>query len=252
MKRTSISRVELERRLFRSVLAGLVFAGFALGTFIFIRYGPREQHLPQALRDVQVLNEKVGRKLVSLTRAGRAPFKPAPPKGKEPRINGLIGLSDDVDPDAYRMIVESGSKTIEMTVDDIEALPRTEASTDFKCVEGWTEVFQYAGVRFSDFMKLEGVGRHEDGSLYPYVGMETPDGRYYVSLDMASMMAPDTILVWEMNGGELSVENGYPVRLMIPSKYGIKSLKRIGRIFFSDTRPPDYWNRRGYDWFSGL
>jgi DMSO/TMAO reductase YedYZ molybdopterin-dependent catalytic subunit len=39
---------------------------------------------------------------------------------------------------------------------------------------------------------------------------------------------------------------------MIPIKYGIKSLKRIGSIAFSDTRPPDYWNENGYDWHAGL
>ena len=150
------------------------------------------------------------------------------------------------------MKVESGSQSLSLTIDDLEALPRSSASTDFKCVEGWTEVFQYAGVRFSDFIKFENVGRHEDGSLYPYVGLETPDGKYFVSLDIESMMHPQTILASEMNGGELAVENGFPVRLLVPNKYGIKSLKRVGRIFFSDTRPPDYWNRRGYDWFSSL
>lgn len=250
MKRHSVSRRDLQRRLATSVIAGLIFASAALGTFLAIRYGPTEGKLPVALRKVQVLNEKVGRKLVSSERA--APSKEAPPKGRQPRINGLIGLRDDVDPETYRVIVDSGSKHLELTIDEMMDLPRTEASNDFKCVEGWTEVFQYAGVRFSDFMKIEGVGLHDDGTPYPYVGMETPDGNYYVSLDMASMMSPDTVLAWEMNGAELEVENGYPLRLIVPSKYGIKNLKRIGRIFFSDERPPDYWHKRGYDWFSGL
>lgn len=249
MKSHLFTRSRLQRRLLHSVVAGFIFTTFALGTFIYIRFGPLQNRLPVALREVQKLNEKVGRKLFS--ESGRAPFKAAP-IGKAPRVNGLIGLDDDVDPQTYRIVVESGPRKIAMTVDDVEALPRTEASTDFKCIEGWTEVFQYAGVRFSDFMKAQNIGFHEDGTPYPYVGMETPDGKYYVSLDAQSMMAPDTVLVWEMNGMELAVENGYPLRLMIPSKYGIKSLKRIGRIFFSDTRPPDYWARRGYDWFSGL
>jgi DMSO/TMAO reductase YedYZ molybdopterin-dependent catalytic subunit len=244
------SAAHLRRRLMKSILAGALFFSFALGTFIAIRYGPQKDHLPVVLREVQKLNEKVGRKLVS--NPGHAPFRAAPAKGVAPRVNGLIGLADDVDTDSYRVLIESGAKKIELKMEDIEALPRTESSTDFKCVEGWTEVFQYAGLRFSDLMKAEGVGRHEDGTPYPYVGMETPDKKYYVSIDMSSMMAPDTVLAYEMNGDELAVENGYPLRLMIPSKYGIKNLKRIGRIFFSDTRPPDYWQKRGYDWFSGL
>ena len=250
MTEISVSRDQLRRRLTRSVLAGALFLVCALGTFIFIRFGPQKDRLPVALRDVQKLNEKVGRKLVS--NPGHAPFKTAPPRGKAPRVNGLIGLADDVDAETYRITVESGTKSVELKMEDIEVLPRTESTTDFKCVEGWTEVFQYAGVRFSDFMKAEGVGLHEDGTPYPYVGMETPDKKYFVSMDINSMMSPDTVLAYEMNGDELAVENGYPLRLMIPSKYGIKNLKRIGRIFFSDTRPPDYWQKRGYDWFAGL
>jgi DMSO/TMAO reductase YedYZ molybdopterin-dependent catalytic subunit len=246
-----ITRSQLRKRLAHSLVSGLIFFVFALGTFIAIRFGPHQERLPVALREVQHLNEKVGQRLVGAN-PGHAPFKAVPPAGKAPRVNGLIGLDDDVDPDSYRVVVESGSKKLELTLEQINALPRTESSTDFKCVEGWTEVFQYAGVRFSDFMKAEGVGLHEDGTPYPYVALETPDRKYFVSMDNRSMMAPDTVLAWEMNGAELAVENGYPLRLMIPSKYGIKNLKRIGRIYFSDTRPPDYWAKRGYDWFSGL
>jgi DMSO/TMAO reductase YedYZ molybdopterin-dependent catalytic subunit len=40
--------------------------------------------------------------------------------------------------------------------------------------------------------------------------------------------------------------------LIIPTKYGIKNLKRIGTLFFSNERPPDYWAELGYDYFSGL
>jgi DMSO/TMAO reductase YedYZ molybdopterin-dependent catalytic subunit len=116
-------------------------------------------------------------------------------------------------------------------------------------------------VRFSDFLQHYKLGSHlphawEDGKLpssrFLYVGLRTPDGEYYVSNDMESMLHPQTLLVYEMNGEALSNEHGAPLRLIIPVKYGIKSLKRIGQIFFSDHRPPDYWAEQGYDWFSGL
>jgi DMSO/TMAO reductase YedYZ molybdopterin-dependent catalytic subunit len=55
-----------------------------------------------------------------------------------------------------------------------------------------------------------------------------------------------------MNGAPLPMNQGYPLRLIIPVKYGIKHLKRIGSIFFSNTRPPDYWYERGYDYYAGL
>ena len=59
-------------------------------------------------------------------------------------------------------------------------------------------------------------------------------------------------LAWEMNGKPLEPLHGAPLRLVIPVKYGIKNLKRVGRIFFSSRRPPDYWAEQGYDWFAGL
>jgi DMSO/TMAO reductase YedYZ molybdopterin-dependent catalytic subunit len=129
---------------------------------------------------------------------------------------------------------------------DILALPRTATAVEFHCIEGWSEDMAFAGVKFSDFV----AAFH----LKPkaYVGLETPDGEYYVSIDIESMMHPQTLLAYEMNGEPLRLENGAPLRLLIPTKYGIKNIKRIGKIFFSDTRPPDYWAEQGYDWFAGL
>jgi len=48
------------------------------------------------------------------------------------------------------------------------------------------------------------------------------------------------------------MKEGYPLRLIIPVKYGIKHLKRIGTLYFSNNRPPDYWAERGYDYYAGL
>jgi DMSO/TMAO reductase YedYZ molybdopterin-dependent catalytic subunit len=54
-----------------------------------------------------------------------------------------------------------------------------------------------------------------------------------------------------MNGRPLPVEQGGPLRLVTAVKYGIKSIKRIGRITFTDERPADFWAERGYDWYAG-
>jgi DMSO/TMAO reductase YedYZ molybdopterin-dependent catalytic subunit len=54
-----------------------------------------------------------------------------------------------------------------------------------------------------------------------------------------------------MNGKPLTAEHGAPLRLAIPVKYGIKNIKNIGKIKFTDERPRDYWAERGYDWYAG-
>jgi hypothetical protein len=94
-----------------------------------------------------------------------------------------------------------------------------------------------------------------DGLLGGYqqaVGMETPGQEYYVGLDMRSALRSQTLLCYEMNGAPLAIENGAPLRLVIPTKYGIKNIKRIGTITYTDQRPADYWAEEGYDWYAGL
>ena len=132
---------------------------------------------------------------------------------------------------------------------DIQALPKIVITSELKCIEGWTRISQWAGARFSDF-----VARfyHDDIAPDQYVGMETPDGEYYVGLDLASAMHPQTLLAYELNGQPLPAEHGAPLRLLVPIKYGIKNLKRIGKIDFSQSRPKDYWAEQGYDWYAGF
>ena len=60
-----------------------------------------------------------------------------------------------------------------------------------------------------------------------------------------------TLLCYEMNNQPLALEHGAPLRLVTPLKYGIKHIKRIGKITFTDQRPADFWAERGYDWYAG-
>jgi DMSO/TMAO reductase YedYZ molybdopterin-dependent catalytic subunit len=142
----------------------------------------------------------------------------------------------------------------------LQKLPRTDLVTELKCVEGWSEVMHFGGVRFVDFVTRLGLatrtGRAPDPArnpqdLYRYVYLATPDEDYYVGLDMASALHPQTVLCDTMNWQPLTRQHGAPLRLYLAVKYGYKSLKRIGLIRFQHERPPDYWAERGYDWYAG-
>lgn len=227
----------------------MLFALFIVLAFLSIRSFQKQQAY-SVHRSSFMLNEKIWRLLQSPKKMSTT--KPTPEKGRPPRVNGMLGLKSEREINNYKIEVLSGNKSISLTPTDIKLLPKVGYSTDFKCIEGWSEVTQFAGARFSTFMNQFKLGKKPDGTYYQYVGLETPDKEYYVSIDMESMLHDQTLLAYEMNLAPLSEENGNPLRLVIPIKYGIKSLKRIGRIFFSDQRPPDYWAERGYDWFSGL
>ncbi len=206
-------------------------------------------------------NERVGLGLFSSgSRAPRQAFGSAP---KNPRVNGDIGLDSEIDLHQYRVQLsglarESGKA--EISLDDLRALPKFQATMQLCCIEGWSIFVNWGGVRFSDFMNAyppatkSGLAFTLDrpDDIPAYVAMATPDQAYYVGLDRPSVMHPQTMLAYEIDGKPLSSDHGAPLRLVIPTKYGIKNLKRIGSIDYTAQRPRDYWAEQGYDWFSGL
>jgi DMSO/TMAO reductase YedYZ molybdopterin-dependent catalytic subunit len=167
------------------------------------------------------------------------------------RENSHIGMRDPSfkAEDWQLLVTGSDGNPLKITIEEIKALPKTEIVYDFKCVEGWDQIQHWAGVKFSDFIQHFQL---EEQAKKNYVGLETPDGKYYVGLDRESAFHPQTILAYEMNDQPVTDGHGAPLRLIIPVKYGIKNLKRIGSITFSDTRPRDYWAEQGYDYYSGL
>ncbi len=233
----------------KSILAFSVFIIFIIAAVLIwkkINHATDVAGTPKPLRTILDKNEKVFSSFFSGERLAKT--YPVSEAVTKVRVNGDIGLKSELD-SAWRLhVVLHAGDTISLTLDDIKKLPKTELVYDFKCIEGWSQITHWSGVKFSDFLKKYDPA----ASAEKYAGLETPDKEYYVGIDMASMMQPQTLLCYEMNGKPLPVNQGYPLRLIIPVKYGIKHLKRIGTLFFSNERPPDYWYERGYDYYSGL
>ena len=169
---------------------------------------------------------------------------------KNVRHNSDIGSEGVLPPEKWKLqVTKKNGQVMQISLDQIKQAPKTEIVFDFKCVEGWDQISHWAGVKFADFIKHFGL---DEEAKMDYVGLETPDKKYYVGVDMPSAIHPQTILAYEMNDKPLQGRHGQPLRLIIPVKYGIKNLKRIGSMNFSNTRPPDYWAEQGYDYYSGL
>jgi hypothetical protein len=168
------------------------------------------------------------------------------------RFNGNLGLDlkNKFDTAGWRLnVIKKNGDTLQLTLDDIKKLPKTQVCFNFKCIEGWDQITWWAGVKMSDFIKAYGL---EEEAKMNYVGLCTPDKEYYVGIDMPSALHPQTILCYELNGRPLPIREGFPLRLIIPVKYGIKHLKLIGSMYFDNNRPKDYWFERGYDYYAGL
>lgn len=196
--------------------------------------------LRQALSlDPHEWNEKVSRRVLGTGRL--APEFPRE-RARKPRANGNVGLEGDVPAD-WRLQVEDPQGRRTLTLAEVQALPAVELTAELMCVEGWSEVVSWKGTRLSHLAPANAP---------EYVSLETPDQSYYVGLDRESALHPQTLLAWEMNGRPLTAEHGAPLRLVIPVKYGIKNIKRIGQIRFTAQRPRDYWHDDGYDWYAAL
>ncbi len=244
---------EANRRSRRAfVLTGLT-ALAGLGGWRWLVSQPDEAGIPWTLRRILDANGRVAAAYFRETRL--APVFP-PSRARALRVNAHYGLRDKAfDPATWRLRVQAygTGQMHEFTLADLQALPRVEMITEFKCIEGWSTIVQWAGVRFSDFLTRYplAVRAGVPEKLAPYVSLMTPDKAYYVGLDMHSALHPQTLLCYELNGVPLTADHGAPLRLVTPLKYGIKHIKRIGTIAFADTRPADFWAERGYDWDAG-
>ena len=148
--------------------------------------------------------------------------------------------------------LDPGTPGLLLTMDDVTSLPHQELVTEFKCIEGWSQVVHWGGYRLADLIAKYPPEKKTDGSLPKYVYMETPDGDYYCGFSLQACQHPQSLLVTEMAGRPLTQWHGAPIRLHMPIKYGYKQIKRIGLIAYTDMQPDDYWTKLGYDWYAGL
>jgi DMSO/TMAO reductase YedYZ molybdopterin-dependent catalytic subunit len=248
----------MSRRSF--IWAGVAVAS-ACGALHIVNGQKESNELNRVFRKGLQANEKVWEALYNRDRLVPT-FSPS--AVTEERVNGDDGMDDDFDPDDWNLTVEGvhgQAKPMVLTIDEIKAMPATEMTTEFFCIEGWSIIQTWKGVLMREFMKkcppATMSGRPPDianqpEDLVPYVGMVTPGKGYYVGLDMPSVIHAQTMLCYEINGKPLSLERGAPLRLVIPVKYGVKNIKRIGLIRYSKVRQGDFWAEQGYDWFAGL
>ncbi|GAB3552801.1 molybdopterin-dependent oxidoreductase [Spirosoma fluminis] len=249
----------VRRRMLKAFGLFTLAATVPVGVYQWIKGSPNLYGTKKPLRRVLDVNEQIARTYFSNTNLVKT--FPVEAAARVPRVNGFDGLRTPL-PDDWKLQVDKPGieEPLLLTIDDIRALPKQELIYDFKCVEGWSQVQHWGGVRLSDFLAHYKLGTRSGNApdpdntddLYKHIGMETPDKGYYVGIDIESAMHPQTLLAYELNGEPINSQHGAPVRLIIPVKYGVKNLKRIGRIFFSDTRPRDFWTERGYDYYVGL
>ena len=134
-----------------------------------------------------------------------------------------------------------------LTIDQIRKMARTDMRVRHHCVEGWSAVASWHGVRVSEIAKLAGLK-----AGVSYVEFRSFDEGYWSSWDLGSAMHPQTLLAWGMNGHELGSNHGAPLRLYSAVKLGYKMCKYLAEVNFLPNKTGGYWEDQGYDWFAGV
>lgn len=154
---------------------------------------------------------------------------PAPPDRWALRVGGLV------------------ERPVTLSVDALTRLPRTRTRVRHHCVEGWSAVASWDGVRLSEIARLV-----EPDPRARYVEFRSFEPGYYSSWDLGSALHPQTILAYGMNGQPLAREYGAPLRLYSAVKLGYKMVKYLAEVSFLPVRTGGYWEDRGYEWFAGV
>ena len=240
---------QINRRTFISFAAWFTLGAAAWKSWSWIKDSAPSDGVQTPLRKALNVDDKIFKHAFSNDHMVKTYPKSA--AARNVRYNSGIGLITN-SPDAAKWalaVTTVDNRTLNVSIDDLRQLPKSEIVFEFKCIEGWSQVSWWGGVKFSDFVQHYNLQKE---TALDYVGLSTPDDQYYVGIDTPSALHPQTLLCYEMNGQPLPLRHGAPLRLIIPVKYGVKNLKRIGKMFFSNDRPRDYWFERGYDYYCGL
>jgi DMSO/TMAO reductase YedYZ molybdopterin-dependent catalytic subunit len=141
---------------------------------------------------------------------------------------------------------------------DLQAMPSRTQITRHDCVEGWSVIGKWKGVRLEEIINR--VQPATDARYVVFRCMDTDsDGvNYFESIDMIDAVHPQTILAYELNDRPLPIDNGAPLRLRVENQLGYKHAKYIRALEFVSSLDKigqgkgGYWEDQGYEWYAGI
>ena len=164
-------------------------------------------------------------------------------------FNAYYGVDDAPDVDGDKWQLEIGGRVDNKkpwTLAELNKLPQVSQVTRHVCVEGWSAIGSWQGVRLSDFLKLIGADTRSK-----YVWFQCAEG-YSNTIDMPTALHPQTQLTLQFDHKVLPRAYGFPVKIRIPTKLGFKNPKYVTTMWVQNNDAGGYWENQGYNWFSGL
>jgi len=145
------------------------------------------------------------------------------------------------------------ARPTKVSIPELKSMPSRSQITHLACEEGWSYIAEWTGAPLSHV--LETVGVHPNAK---YVVYFSTDPEWWDSIDMSDALHPQTLVAYGLNGGELPIGNGGPLRMRLPKQLGYKSVKYITKATLTDdlkrfgkglgsTEPES-----GYSWYAGI
>jgi len=209
-------------------------------------YGPGETltYASQRLLTRHSLAREFPRSQIS-----KAPF----PNGKIPEGEDFKRLQAGGFADWRLAIDGMVARPALLSLAELRSYPSRSQITHLACEEGWSFIAEWIGVPLSHVLNV--VGTLPQARYVVYVSMQHG---WWDSIDMADALHPQTLLTYGMNGGELPVGHGGPLRLRVPRQLGYKSVKYINRLTITDSLKSfgkglgSGAPEAGYAWYAGI
>ncbi|HKU24662.1 MAG TPA: molybdopterin-dependent oxidoreductase [Candidatus Sulfotelmatobacter sp.] len=209
-------------------------------------YGPGETLTYAAQR---LMNSHAMAREFSRSEISEKPFaNEVAPLGNEFQRMQAAGFAD------WRLVVDGmAARPMSFSVAEIKSFPSSSHITMIGCEEGWTYIAEWKGVPLSWILDRVGALRQVRYVVYRSI---QPD--WWESIDMADALHPQTLVAHGMNGNDLPVPFGGPLRLRVPRQLGYKSVKYITQLTLTDNLKSFGKGRGGagadggYAWYAGI
>jgi DMSO/TMAO reductase YedYZ molybdopterin-dependent catalytic subunit len=141
---------------------------------------------------------------------------------------------------------------------DLKSMPSRTQITRHDCVEGWSVIGKWKGVRLEEIINRVQPGTDARYVVFRCMDTDSDGVNYFESIDMIDAVHPQTILAYELNDQPLPIDNGAPLRLRVENQLGYKHAKYIRALEFVSSLNKigqgkgGYWEDQGYEWYAGI
>ncbi len=139
------------------------------------------------------------------------------------------------------------ARPLRLSLGELRTMPVSSQITEVVCEEGWSYVAEWTGTLFAAVLTAAGVRPSAR-----YVVYYSSDPGWWDSIDIDEAMHGQTLLAWGMNGSDLPVPFGGPLRMRVPRQLGYKSVKYIDRLLITDSLEGISLGSGEYAWYAGI